>query len=400
MFSYKIDYKNLKCELCEIGAKYNTDKSSQRINGHGHCHPYTLFYHSLFKNKKDDKLNIAELGIGASLLMWKEYFKNSEIYGFDNNDNALNSFKNDYNTNNIILSSMEVSNPSSINNAFSNTKKMFDFILDDTTHNIDDQVRIIENAHKYLKPGGVLIIEDIFKKTPERDYINRLSHVLPHFQEYYFITFDHERRNSVGWDNDKLLVLIKHGNKIFKNNINLTIITPSCRPNNLIKLRESLNFNYIKEWIIVYDSSKVFQNPNLFTGENNPKIKELFHTSEGKSGNPQRNFGLDNITDDNTYVYFLDDDNYFHPDLYKLLNIMDDHKIYTFNCKNRLNGNNIKVCEIDSAMFLIDFRLCKNIRWLNDNYCADGLYITDCYNQNKDKWIYTDNDLCYYNYLN
>ena len=68
MFSYKIDYKNLKCELCEIGAKYNTDKSSQRINiNNGHCHPYTLFYHSLFKNKKDSELNIAELENGRKV---------------------------------------------------------------------------------------------------------------------------------------------------------------------------------------------------------------------------------------------------------------------------------------------------------------------------------------------
>jgi len=34
-------------------------------------------------------LKIAELGIGGSLLMWKEYFANSEIYEFEYNKNLM-----------------------------------------------------------------------------------------------------------------------------------------------------------------------------------------------------------------------------------------------------------------------------------------------------------------------
>ena len=48
-------------------------------------------------------------------------------------------------------------------------------------------------------------------------------------------------------------------------------------------------------------------------------------------------------------------------------------------------------------MFLIDFNLCKNITWINDRYDADGHYITECYNSNKENHIFFDNDLCYYN---
>jgi hypothetical protein len=78
METLKIDYKNNTSELCEIGKKYDTDKSSQRNDGihNKYCHPYTLFYEGLFKNKRDENLKIAEIGIldGGSLLMWKEYF--------------------------------------------------------------------------------------------------------------------------------------------------------------------------------------------------------------------------------------------------------------------------------------------------------------------------------------
>ena len=50
-------------------------------------------------------------------------------------------------------------------------------------------------------------------------------------------------------------------------------------------------------------------------------------------------------------------------------------------------------------MFLIDFNLCKSIRWIEDKYDADGYYIKNCYLNNKYNWIYVNNELSYYNYL-
>ena len=63
MKSLKINYLNNSSELCEIGKKYDTDKSSQRNNvtNQRHCHPYTLFYESIFKNKKSEKNNAYHL---------------------------------------------------------------------------------------------------------------------------------------------------------------------------------------------------------------------------------------------------------------------------------------------------------------------------------------------------
>ena len=87
-YSFNIDYKSLACELCYIGSKYDTDKSSLRKNvtNERHCHPYTLLYNALFKNQKNNNLNVAEIGIlnGSSLLMWREYFNNPSalwVYG-------------------------------------------------------------------------------------------------------------------------------------------------------------------------------------------------------------------------------------------------------------------------------------------------------------------------------
>ena len=216
---------------------------------------------------------------------------------------------------------------------------------------------------------------------------------------------DHKNKYSLGWDNDKLLVLVKGGaDPIFKNRKKMTIITPCSRPENLDIVKASIDFNYVDEWIIVYDGKKIFQNPYLFNNE--PKIKEYIHTGPGLSGNPQRNYALDHVQNANTYLYFLDDDNTIHKDLYKLLDIADEHQIYTFGLEsswttqeNQLNGSVIQVSKIDTAMFLVDFECCKEIRWIPHLYGADGYYIRECFEANKDKWIYVNNKLCTYNTL-
>jgi len=400
MKSLKINYLNNSSELCEIGKKYDTDKSSQRNNVTDcrHCHPYTLFYDGLFKNRKEEHLKIAELGIldGASLLMWNEYFKNAEIYGFEYNDDLINNFKQKFNNQQITLANINVTNKESIVNAFRNLNVLYDIIIEDTTHQFEDQIRVIENTYLYLKPGGILIIEDIFKSYNESDYIDRLTPILQHFQDYYFVELDHNNKNSTGWVNDKLFVLIKGGDEqIFKNTNKLTIITPSYRVNNLLEIKKSINFEYIEEWIIVYDGSKITDNPKIF--ENNNKIKEYVFKGEGISGNSQRNYALTKITNPDTLLYYLDDDNIFHPDMYKLLNIIDNDKMYTFNQYNRLKGNNININHIDTAMVIIPYKICKNEKWILDKYDADGYYIVECYNKNKNKNIFIDNDLCYYN---
>jgi predicted O-methyltransferase YrrM len=404
MVTLKVNYKSNSSELCEIGKKYDTDKSSQRNNGTNskYCHPYTLFYDDIFKNNKYQNLKIAELGIleGGSLLMWKEYFPNSEIYGFEYNNNLINKFKQKFNNDRITLSNINVTSKDSIVNSFSELNILYDIIIEDTTHQFEDQIKVIENTYQYLKPGGILIIENIFKSYNEIDYINRLNPILHNFQDYYFIELDHVNKNSTGWDNDKLFVLIKGGAEpIFKSKNKLTIITPSHRVNNLLEIKKSINFEYIEEWIIVYDGSKINDNPQLFKNQENNKIKEYIYKCEngGISGNPQRNYALSKITNLDALIYYLDDDNIVHPNLYRLLNIISDNKIYTFNQCNRINGDNININCIDTAMFIIPYNLCKNINWILDKYNADGYYIKECYDTNKNIHVYIDNNLCYYN---
>jgi len=402
MDTLRIHYHHNKSELCELGRKYDSDKSSQRdgVTDYRHCHPYTLFYDALFRKRKDDALTIAELGIleGGSLRMWQEYFTNATIHGFDYDLDLINRFKQNFNNDRITLAPINVTSKESIIDTFRESNTMYDMIIEDTTHPFEDQIRVIENIYSYLKPGGLLIIEDIFKSYNEQHYLFRLQHILHHFQEYYFVELDHYNRNSTGWNNDKLFILVKGGAEpIFKNTNKMTIITPSYRLDNLKKMYNSINFDYVDEWIIVYDGTKIKDNFQFF--ENNDKIKEYVHASKGISGNPQRNYALTKISNPDTLLYYLDDDNIIHPSLYQLLNIIDPSRMYTFNQLNRIKGNNITVGHIDTAMALIPYRLCNTFNWMIDRYDADGYYIKKCYDTNKNSHIYVDNDLCYYNKL-
>ena len=90
------DTTNYHTEMCEISIKLNTDKSPYNKSGHyGHRHAYTGIYHYLFKDIKNDNLNICEIGVqynkGAKL--FREYFKNSKLYCYDFNENFLNEAK-------------------------------------------------------------------------------------------------------------------------------------------------------------------------------------------------------------------------------------------------------------------------------------------------------------------
>jgi phospholipid N-methyltransferase len=399
MNSFNINYFSAKSELCEIGKKYDTDKSSQRSNvtNQRHCHPYTLFYNTLFKNYRNEHLNIAELGIldGGSLRMWQEYFPNANLYGFEYNLDFINNFKQKFDNSRITLLPVNVNDPDSIIKAFEG-EMLYDIIIEDTTHQFEDQIRVIENVYNKLKPGGIMIIEDIFKRYTESDYLNRIKNF--DFQKCYFVSLDHANRNSTGWDNDKLLILVKGGAEpIFKNDQRMTIITPSYRTQNLQKIKESINFDYLNEWIIIYDETKIPPGTKLF---DHPKIKEYTFKGPGISGNPQRNFALNTLSHTSGMLYFLDDDNIVHPGLFNFMEITESGKIYTFDQTDRLLGNNIKLCHIDTAMMLIDYSLCTSNRWKQDIYGADGIYIEECYNLNKNKHIYINNNLCYYNKLN
>lgn len=204
-FNIKIDTTEYISKLCISGANNNTDKSPFAMNSVccQHRKGFTGVYSLLFSRFMDVPINFAEIGIetGASLLMWREYFPKANLYGFEFYKNKIDNCKN-LNIENIVYNEINVTNEDSINNAFKSTNILFDVIVDDSLHENDSHNLKIKNLGKYLKKGGILIIEDL-----DRSELFSTFKINDDEWSYYtFITCHHDFRNC---NNDKILYLVK-----------------------------------------------------------------------------------------------------------------------------------------------------------------------------------------------
>ena len=203
-----IDTTGSYTELCEIGKKLGIDKSPYTTRDGAHRHPYTGVYSMIFAPLKNQKIRFAEIGIagGGSVILWNHYFKQATFRFFDCDENFLETSRS-FGFPNNTFDKMDVSKDGDIARALGD--ELYDIILDDSSHKIEDQIRIIKEALPLVKSGGYIIIEDVFRNTPEIDYLKELIDVLPSFSQAYFVICNHEERYSPGWNNDKLLVLCK-----------------------------------------------------------------------------------------------------------------------------------------------------------------------------------------------
>ena len=158
MNTFLLNYKSAKNELPDIYNKF-IDVSIPK-------NPYIFFYDNLFKRKKNYLLKILFYNIinDSFLLVWKKYFINSLIYYF--------------NYNNKILQKKD----------FYSLGRMYDIIFINCVVNFEDQISIIKNIYNYVKPDGIIIIEDVNNSFIENNYIERLKNILNNFKEYYFCT--------------------------------------------------------------------------------------------------------------------------------------------------------------------------------------------------------------------
>ena len=146
-----IDSSNYLSEMCLLGEKYGTDKSVFNKKTK-HQHSYTPIYNILFNHLKDQKINIAELGVAysSSLRMFREYFKKANIDVFDNDENTLETSKN-IKLSDVNYFQLDVENKMNIKKLFEKNNIFYDIIIDDTSHLFEHQINIIEATNKFLK---------------------------------------------------------------------------------------------------------------------------------------------------------------------------------------------------------------------------------------------------------
>jgi predicted O-methyltransferase YrrM len=211
MNSITIDSTGCRSDLCVFCAELGTDKSPYGV--HGHRHPYTAPYSLLFEPLRKKPIKFAEIGVfrGASLCAWRRFFTSARIFGFDNDVNNLNFIaRNQWPQ--VYLDVMDASKASSIQSVlqkYVSDGELFDVILDDASHDPPDQMQVIRTALQFLKPGGLLIVEDVFRERPTQPYEEVFAEIQHLVSFHTFIVCDHENRYSPGWNNDKLLVFVK-----------------------------------------------------------------------------------------------------------------------------------------------------------------------------------------------
>lgn len=185
------------------------------------------------------------------------------------------------------------------------------------------------------------------------------------------------------------------------------LVTPCSRPENLDRVKESIQFDKIEKWYIVYDNAK-FEFSRRYT---DPKIVEIeCHDSNGIAGHQFRNKALDVIAQqrESGFVYFVDDDNIVHPNFWNIKFDPEEALVYTFPQQLSVDGDIIKVRKgdlplpghIDMAQYVVHTDLIGNKRFVPDTYEADGIFVFEIIEVNIPKWkCFHDVIGCYYNFL-
>jgi predicted O-methyltransferase YrrM len=207
-----LDSTDCRTDLCNFCSQTGTDKSPFTKNG-GHRHPYTTPYSLFFEPLRNKPIKFAEIGIfrGASIVAWRLFFSRARIYGFDIDMNAMAEIK-AMNLPGVYLDHMDATKADSVELGFQkymSDGELFDVIIDDALHNVEQQAVTIKTCMNKLKQGGLLIIEDVFRDQDHEPYIAAMAEVKDLISFSTFIVCDHKDRYSPGWNNDKLLVMVR-----------------------------------------------------------------------------------------------------------------------------------------------------------------------------------------------
>jgi len=207
--TFSLESSRALTELCVLGAECQTDKSP--FNPRGHRHPYTPFYSMFLATYKNKPVRFAEIGVagGSSVHMWANYFKKGELFFFDRDDDFLTNAAS-FGYTNTKFANMDVRSVESIRAALTATGGNLDVILDDSSHDVWDQKILVQAALPFLKPGGIFLIEDVFRNVPHKDYMEVIEPIKDQLAFHGFIEMEHNNKFSPGWDNDKIFMMVKN----------------------------------------------------------------------------------------------------------------------------------------------------------------------------------------------
>jgi len=173
-----IDSESLKeLNLDQLFRFYNSDKGKSFTDSNKKIikgHDYSNYYENHFKKLKNEKIHLLEIGVyaGSSSAAFAKYFPASTIYCLDIN---LKNFK--YKSKKFKVHGIDVSNNNMLNEFIQNInigkdKECFNFIIDDGSHKLSDQIKCLSFFFKNLKKNGIYVIEEF-----------NFSNIFPHLND-------------------------------------------------------------------------------------------------------------------------------------------------------------------------------------------------------------------------
>ena len=158
-------------ELTSIGIQTSTDKA--------HFHNFTSIYERFLFDKRESVKKILEVGVyhGSSVQMWEHYFPNAKILGLDINSLYFNERTI---TDRVTLAVCDATDVNQLTSTLAQNSfepGTVDFVIEDGSHRVSDQVKTLGLAWNYVKPGGLYILEDMHTAVPL--LIGRHAHI-PH----------------------------------------------------------------------------------------------------------------------------------------------------------------------------------------------------------------------------
>ena len=151
IFNYSLEklFNHFNCDKGTILKHNNTTIKT---------HNYTPYYEKYFKNIKNNKIRILELGSheGKGLAAFYYFFPKSSLIGAN-----INPFQMRFQSNRIEEIYIDVSSKIILKNFCKYYKDGFDIIIDDASHNLHDILLTLPVLFKKLNRGGFYVIEDV-----------------------------------------------------------------------------------------------------------------------------------------------------------------------------------------------------------------------------------------------
>lgn len=164
-------------------------------------HQYLHLYEGLLEPIRNRATRVLEIGIwdGDSLLMWRDYFRNAEVFGIDVSEAPARL------TGEKRIHTIRGDAYSEATLALVDEFGPYDLIVDDGPHTYDSQIDAARRYSELVAPGGLLLIEDI----PHIEWVPSITAAVPeHLQRFSYVV---DRRWAPGKGdtiNDEIIFIL------------------------------------------------------------------------------------------------------------------------------------------------------------------------------------------------